>query len=127
MTLDELEKKYHGKRVTTDEYAKARTAIAKAINRLENIIMDTGPDHLLLKWGGLKSWDYEHNVKAQKLIREFQEHGMSLSAISQKNDKRQKEILLELVDITDGVIQNDWDGEYYTQEQAKEYLTGYDS
>ena len=50
---------------------------------------------------------------------------ISASAITQKNTDDHKEILCKLIDITDWYIQNDWDWDYYTKEQAKEYILTY--
>jgi hypothetical protein len=120
-----LREKYHGKRLSTDEMAKASKEINDAIKELENIRYISGDDSLLLKWGGIKSFDYRNNPKAITLLDEYYDLGVSLSAMTQKNTERQKEIICELIDVTDGVIQNDWDGEYYTKEDAKEYIRGY--
>ena len=120
----DVKEKYDGKLLSTDEVAIARAEIDKAIKKLESIRYTTGSDYLLVKWGTWKEWNSE-NPKIKALLKEYEEIGQSLSAMSQKNTPRQIDILCEIVDLIDGVIQNDWDGEYYTKEQAKEYFRGY--
>jgi hypothetical protein len=120
----DLKEKYDGKTLSTDEAAEARNEIDKCIRELESIDYKTGKDYLLLKWGTLKSWNF-HSDKAKKLLKEYDSLGSSMSAMSQVDSPRQKEIILELIDECDGVIQNDWDGDYYTKQQAKDYVNGY--
>lgn len=119
-----LRAKYHGKVLSTDEVAVARKDIDEAMKELEGIHYETGKDYILLKWGSLKGWEL-HSEKGKELTDEYVKHGRSMSAMSQKDNKRQKEIILEMIDLCDGVIQNDWDGDYYTKQQAKDYITGY--
>lgn len=120
----DLKNKYDGKRLSTDEVAVARTEIDEATKALEQIKYETGGDYLLVKWGTWKEWNSE-NPKIQELLKEYASIGQSLSAMSQKNTPRQIELLCEIVDLIDGIIQNDWDGEYYSKQQAKEYFRGY--
>lgn len=122
---DYLKEKYDGKLLTTDEAAAAHTEINQAIEGLEAIKYTTGPDNLLLKWGTLKGWDL-HSDKALALLKEYGSLGASLSVMTQHDTPRQKEIVCELIDECDGIIQNDWDGNYYTKQQAKDYVMGYD-
>ena len=124
MITKDIIEKYGGKRLSTDEVAVARTEIDKAIKDLENIEYKTGADYLLLKWGGWKSWNSE-NEEIQKLMKQHDDLGQSLSAMLQHDTSEQTELLCQIVDLIDGIIQNDWSGEYYTKEQAKEYLRGY--
>jgi hypothetical protein len=124
--MSDLKQKYDGKTVSTDEYAEARTTIVNAIDELEKITMKTGPDYILLKWGSLKGWEM-NSEKGKQLGDEYLKHGRSMSAMAQKDDPRQKEIILEMIDECDGSIQNDWDGNHYTKQQAKDYITGYDT
>lgn len=123
--MDEWLEKLKGRQLTTDEAAKVRTKIDEAIKKLENAEYKTGPDYLLLKWGGWKSWNSE-NKKIQELFKKHDDLGLSASAMLQHETEEQTEIMCEIVDLIDGVIQNDWSGEYYTKQQAKEYLRGYD-
>lgn len=120
----ELYKKYNGKKLGVDEYSVAMNEIKEVINDLENVNILTGEDHLLLKWGTLKSWDF-HSEKGKELLKEYFELGSSMSAIAQKDSARQKEIICELIDECDGVIQEDWGGKYLTRDEAKKYVLEY--
>lgn len=82
-------------------------------------------DYLLLKWGTLKGWNFTGNEKAIALLKEYHELGSSLSAMAQRDTPRQKQIILELIDACNGQIQNDWSGEIYTKDQAKQYILEY--
>lgn len=124
MDINSIIKKYEGKRLTTDEVALAKREISNAIELLENIKYETGPDSLLLKWGTLKGRDF-HSDKAIPLLKEYGEIGSNPSAMFQKDTDRQKEIICELIDLCDGVIQSDWSGEYFTKESAKDYVRSY--
>lgn len=115
---------YEGKRLDTDEVAKAHNLVNELTKKLEKIKWTTGDDHLLFKWGTLKSWNMNSD-KGKVLLKEYFEIGSSMSAMLQKDTDRQREIILELIDECDGVIQNDWDGEYYTKAKAKKYITTY--
>jgi hypothetical protein len=78
---------------------------------------------LLLKWGTLKGW--EHIPEAnQDLVRRFLDGSSWACANDQPSDDR-KAILCELIRAHTGDIQNDWDGEHYTQEQAVDYVMNY--
>lgn len=46
-------------------------------------------DHLTLKWGTLKSWDF-HSEKALELLKEYNSIGSSFSAMAQHDTPRQK-------------------------------------
>lgn len=81
-------------------------------------------DELLLKWGTLKGWRF-HSEKGRALLKEYFEIGASFSAMAQRDTPRQKEIIIELIDECNGIIQNDWDGDIYTKEQAKKYILDY--
>lgn len=124
--MNNLKQLYSGKKLSTDEAAKAKDAIRAAIKELEEIDFTTGPDSLLLKWGTLKGWDF-HSDKAKELMKNYHALGSSISAMAQKDTPEQKKIICQLIDECDGIIQNDWDGEYYTKEQAKSYVMEYGS
>ena len=84
------------------------------------------PNYLTLKWGTLKSWDFDESKKGQKLLEEYQKIGQSLRLMAQRDTPRQKEIICELIDLCDGdTIYLDWDGEYVSKEEAKEYVMNY--
>jgi hypothetical protein len=79
-------------------------------------------DHLTLKWGTLKSWEF-HSEKALRLLDEYCKIGSSLSAMEQKDTPRQKEIICELIDEGDfETVLLDWDGEEVSKEEAKKYI-----
>lgn len=82
-------------------------------------------EHLLLKWGTLKGWDFSENEEAQTLMEKFLEGGMSMSAAMQRNTPEQDKILCDIIDATKGEITNDWSGETLTKEQAKDYVINY--
>ena len=123
--IDEVKKALDGRKISGDTYAELKNIFNKAIDEIESIELNTGSDYLLLKWGSWKGYDFGNNPKAIELINKFNAEGVSQSAIAQENTDSQKDILCEIIDIMDGTIQNDWDGEYYTKEQAKEYVRSY--
>lgn len=122
--IDELAKSLDGKTVNTDTAAELSNFVKEATSKLEKLSYKTGGDYILLKWGSLKGWELNSD-KGKELSDEYVSHGRSLSAMAQKDDERQKEIILEMIEECNGVIQNDWDGLYYTKAQAREYITGY--
>lgn len=82
-------------------------------------------DHLVLKWGTLKSWNF-HSEKAKSLLKEYHEIGSTISAIMQKDTPRQKEIICALID--EGNFEKvllDWEGKDVSKEEAKKYVMGY--
>lgn len=117
---------YTDRKLSTDEYTAARNHQIAAIKELEDVEFEKGSDYLLLKWGSWKDWQIA-SPKAQELMKRHNELGESLSAIMQHESDEQKEILCQVIDEVDGVIQNDWDGDYYTKQQAKDYIMGYGS
>jgi len=119
-----LKEKYHDKHLTPDEVANARNEIRQAISELEDIKYQTGDDHILLKWGTLKSWNL-HSKKGKKLLEKYNSLGSSMSAMQQHDTDEQKELICQMIDECDGFIQSDWTGEYFTREKAKEYVMDY--
>ncbi len=82
--------------------------------------------YLTLKWGTLKSWDFTGSEMAKKLFKEYSEIGSCISAMAQRDTKRQKEIICELIDICDGdTIYLDWDGKDVSKQEAKDYVMNY--
>lgn len=82
-------------------------------------------DYLTLKWGSLKAWNLSSD-KAKKLLEEYFSEGVSMSAIAQHDNPRQKEIICELIDeCKDERIFLDWDDKYITKKEAKKYVTEY--
>lgn len=83
-------------------------------------------EYILLKWGTLKGWRI-NSSEGQALIQRYRELGVSMSAMAQRNTDEQNQIVCQIIDLTTGVIQLDWTGEYVTKEQAKEYVMTYGS
>ena len=85
-----------------------------------------GENYLTLKWGGLKSWNFEGNEEAAELLGQFYKEGVCMSAACQKNTLKQKEIICKLIDLMPGeTIYLDWDGEDVSKEDAKKYVMEY--
>jgi hypothetical protein len=82
-------------------------------------------EHLSLKWGTLKGWNFAENKKAIDLFDRYVDLGASMSAMAQRDTPEQKQIICDLIDAIDGEITNDWSGEVMTKEQAKEYVMTY--
>ena len=82
-------------------------------------------NELELKWGTIKGWHLE-SEEALKLAEEYDEEGVCLSVMAQKDTPRQKEIILELIDLCDSIYLH-WDGKCVTKEEAKEYINTYDN
>lgn len=82
-------------------------------------------DHLTLKWGTLKSWNF-HSDKALELLKEYRKIGSNISVMLQKDTPRQKQIICELIDECDAeYIWQDWDNRKMTKEEAKKYVLTY--
>lgn len=87
---------------------------------------DKGKSYLTLKWGTLKSWDFNGCKKGIKLLKEYFKIGVSASAACQHNTPRQNEIVCELIDLCySDTIFLDWDGTKVSKEKAKEYVMTY--
>jgi len=80
--------------------------------------------YLLLKWGSLKDWSGVVSPKAKRLIKQWGELGVSMSAIMHRDTDKQKELICKIIDECD-VIQEDWGGKILTKKQAKKYVTEY--
>lgn len=119
--METLKEKYAGKLLSTDEVAVARTEIDKLTKELEQIDYKTGPDHILFKWGTLKGWELT-SEKGKELLKKYHEIGSSLSAMAQNDTTEQKQLICEMIDECDGILQSDWTGEYFTKQQAKDYI-----
>ena len=82
-------------------------------------------EYLTLKWGSLKSWNFNSD-EARSLLEEYFKNGVSMSAIMHRDNERQKEIVLELIDIGDfDTVYLDWDGTEVTKQEAKDYVLTY--
>lgn len=82
-------------------------------------------NHLSLKWGTLKGWNFSGLPEAQKLLERYDELGSSISAMSQHDTPEQKEIICKLIDLIPGEIYLDWDAKYVSKEWAKKYVLDY--
>jgi len=89
--------------------------------------MTDNSDYIMLKWGTIKAWDLQSgsNVHVIKKLGEWEALGSSLSAMAQRDTDEQKRLICEAIDLLDGTIQNDWSGDVYSKEQAKEYVMNY--
>jgi hypothetical protein len=82
-----------------------------------------GDHYLLLKWGGMKQWDFRDSSPAmQAALEEYFDIGVPFAAIKTHLTDRQKELLCTVVDEMDGTIQSDWTGEFMTKDEAKTYI-----
>lgn len=82
-------------------------------------------DKLLLKWGTVKGWAVETEGFRAALQAYLDAGHQSAGAMTQHDDEKQKNALCAAIDACDGEILNDWSGEAYTKEQAKEYVMGF--
>ena len=88
--------------------------------------MENNNDHILLKWGTLKGWNFKNSPEAFDAFKEYNEIGMSFSAMAQKDTERQKELICIMIDKINGFVENDWSGETYeNREDAKKYVMEY--
>lgn len=88
--------------------------------------MEKIENYLTLKWGTLKSWDFNNSEKGQELLKEYVQICSSFSAMAQKDTPRQKEIICELIDLCDGeTIYLDWSDKDVTKQEAKDYVLNY--
>lgn len=84
-------------------------------------------DYILLKWGTLKGWDFTNSPEAAKALKKYIKIGFIMSAMMQKDTPEQKALICTMIDKVNGTVQNDWTGEYYTndREKAKKYVMEY--
>ena len=83
-------------------------------------------DHLTLKWGTLKSWDFTNSPEALEAFKKYNEIGSSDSAMFQKDTPEQKELICKMIDSVNGPVANDWDGtDYEDLQDAKDYVMNY--
>ena len=82
-------------------------------------------NHITLKWGTLKAWDFDGNEEAVKMFKQYCEIGVSAGAMTQHDTPKQKEIICKLIDLMPGKIFLDWEGEYLPKEEAKKYVMNY--
>lgn len=84
-------------------------------------------NHLTLKWGTLKAWNFDGIKGAERLLKEYEMAGFSVSRMMQKDTPRQKEIVCELIDLMPGKIYLSWDDKYVSKDAAKKYVLEYDN
>lgn len=81
---------------------------------------------LSLKWGTLKSWNFEGSGKGTTLLNEYNDIGSCASAMIQNDTERQKQIICELIELCDdGMVYLDWEGLYVSTQEAKDYVLNY--
>ena len=82
-------------------------------------------DHLTLKWGTLKSWNFTSD-KGKELLKKYFDLGSSMSAMLQHDTPEQKELICQLIDEGDfETVYLDWDDKEISKEEAKEYVNNY--
>lgn len=82
-------------------------------------------EELVLKWGTLKGWTFKTDASLAALKRYFDAGSVSMSAMAQHDNPEQQAAILEMIDVVDGDIINDWTGKTMTKDQAKAYITEY--
>jgi len=112
------------KKLTPDEYAEKMNGRAKAIKELEDAVYETGEDHLRFKWGTLKSWKLNSPL-GKELLTKYFALGDSGAGMTQHDTDEQKELIYQMIDECDGSLGSDWTGEYFTRQQAKDYIREY--
>jgi len=79
--------------------------------------------YITLKWGTIKSFNFSGSDRGKELLKEYREIGLCVSAACQHNTPRQKEIICELIDLSDGdTIFLEWDGKEVSKREAKDYV-----
>ena len=82
-------------------------------------------EYLTLKWGSLKSWNFE-SEKARGLLQEWFEIGCSMSAALHHDTPEQKQIIYDLIDAGDfETVYLDWDDKEVSKDEAKQYVKDY--
>lgn len=83
-------------------------------------------NHLSLKWGTLKAWDFAGNDKCIELLKRYDELGSCASAMMQDDTPEQKELICQMIDAVDAeTIYLDWDGIDVSKDEAKKYVRDY--
>jgi hypothetical protein len=81
-------------------------------------------DYITLKWGTLKAWRLK-NPALKPWIDQYNDDGMNVSAMAQKDTSKQKEAICEMIKIINKPVMNDWSGEYMPIDEAIEYVMNY--
>lgn len=81
-------------------------------------------EKLSLKWGTLKSWNFQEDGLAFESFKKLED--LSVSAMLNKHDEQEKLIICEIIDnLQADLIYLDWDGVYISKEEAKKYVMDY--
>ena len=84
-------------------------------------------EYLTLKWGSLKSWNFNSD-EAKALLHQWFDIGSCASAIMHHDTPEQKKLICELIDVGDfDTVYLDWDGKDVSKEEAKDYVMNYGS
>lgn len=81
-------------------------------------------EELTLKWGSVKGWS-NLSESSVELLKEYYKDGVPMSVMMDHPTEDRIEILCRLIDNIDGTIYNDWEGEYMTKDEAKDYVRNY--
>lgn len=84
-------------------------------------------EYLTLKWGSLKSWNFEGNDKCIEALKEYFDQRVKVSAIAQHDTLKQKELICKMIDeVNAETIYLDWDDKDVSKEEAKQYVLDYE-
>lgn len=84
-----------------------------------------GADSLTLKWGTLKDWSLKSEASIAAL-KEYAKHGVSFSAMMQRDTPEQKVALCKLIDALDAdTVYLDWDDKHVSKDEARRYVMEY--
>jgi hypothetical protein len=81
-------------------------------------------DYVTLKWGTVKSYSIQ-NEGTWALMEKYLEAGTHQSAMAQRDTDDQKELLFQVLESIGEPVYLEWDGEYVSVEEAKEYIRNY--
>ena len=111
---------YVDRRLTTDEVAEFYKKRQKLIDEIKEIRPhDLWQDELSLKRWIRKSYDFERNPKAQELMDKYNQLESDWVSVQ---SSQMKMLLCKIIDLVDWYIYNDWNGDYMTKEEAKQYV-----
>lgn len=111
---------YVDRRLTTDEVAEFYKKREKLIDEIKEIRPhDIWEDELTLKRWIWKNYDFEKNPKAQELMEKYNQLESDWVSVQ---SSQMKMLLCEIIDLVDWYIYNDWNGDYMTKEEAKQYV-----
>lgn len=83
-------------------------------------------EYLTLKWGTLKSWNFEGNDRAAEILQKYASYGMAWGAMQQRDTPEQKQLICELIDAGNfETVCLDWEGKDVSKEEAKKYVMEY--